>query len=183
MLLLAVAFVGVQGVKAQADDDGDGGEELGSLIRHTHVLIGSTGIVDEEDRDKINFNGTRAILKQAAGNTSAVLRFSIQPHFLGTFTDVAQMELHVRFRDNGAGARVVARLKQMDTGFGTTTTLLTFDSNDFNQQTEMQRNSVYDLSGDFDYFPHIAYYVEVTLTRSSASGTPELGAIEVGILE
>jgi hypothetical protein len=88
------------------------------------------------------------------------------------------VELAVRFRDNGSAARVVIRLKRYSLERGDTTTLLTFDSNDFRAHDEFQLRIVSECPLRFNFFD-FAYFLDVHLTKSSTAGSPALGIIQL----
>ena len=181
MALLAAAYVGVRG--SAATQAGDGADD-GVLVYYGDWQIGSTGIVDEADVNKISFSGARAILKTSAGNTSAVIRYSVRPPIAGESAEIVQTMMRMRYKDNGDGARVVARLKVWfndGDGEGTTSTLMILDSNENTQLPTLQQFGTFDASGDIDFDLFAVYYIEVTLTRSSSGGTPEIGAVEMSM--
>jgi hypothetical protein len=183
---LVAVFSGRPGASAQqVGNRGGGAALLGNFEIYTDNQVGSTGSVDESDVSKIQFSGARAILKAGAGNSSAVIRFSIHPGVSVDNLQLAQTTLSIRYKDNGSGAQVVAKLKAWQDngdGEGTTTTLLTVDSNHNTQLPTLQRFGVFDSSGNIDFDIFTVYYVEATLTRTNSNGTPELGAIEVTMM-
>ena len=77
-------------------------------------------------------------------------------------------QLKLRYLATGPGARVIARLIEVDFASGAETTLLTFDSGAFPAAIGYHDNLVSDCGPPrpFDFVKK-AYYVEVTLIRSS----------------
>jgi hypothetical protein len=88
------------------------------------------------------------------------------------------VELAVWFRDNGPDARVVIRLKRYSLSSGETTTLLTFDSNEFRAHDDFQFRLVSICPLRFNFFD-FAYFLDVQLTKSSTAGSPALGIMQL----
>ena len=89
----------------------------------------------------------------------------------------------LRYRDNGNGpdARVQVMLQRQSFSSGTFTTLLNFDSNLYTQASGFQTINFYSacgVGGGFSFFSNL-YFVEATLTKSSAAGNPALQMIQV----
>ena len=157
---------------------------------------GSTGTADKADLNKIVYsNGIVAFTEiqgtqLTAGRVSrlqlqtvqAVIRYNVTATD-GLFFDSGPLCMVVRFRDNGNRARVFLRLLKLNLEDGTTTTVLTFDSNSFAPQADFQANTVATTGrAPFD-FSHNAYYVEATLTKqqpiatSIGAGRPALAVV------
>jgi hypothetical protein len=89
----------------------------------------------------------------------------------------------LRYRDNGNApdARVQVMLQRQSFSSGTFTTLLNFDSNLHTQASGFQTinfASACAAGGGFSFFNNV-YFIEATLTRSSAAGSPALQMIQV----
>jgi hypothetical protein len=148
--------------------------------------VGSAGTVDEADVARILFdhavaqsgrllsNTTAAAAPGAvAGQTvSAVIRYNVTP-VDGLFTNT--LSLRIRYLASGSGARVVAKLREVDIATGLETDRITFDSRLFAAAKAYHVDEAPDCKGvggggfpgsGFD-FSSKAYYIEVTLTRSS----------------
>jgi hypothetical protein len=76
-------------------------------------------------------------------------------------------QLVVRYLASGAGARVVAKLIEVDTATGVETTLLTFDSKAFPPSNAYQEQQTGNCQPPPFDFKRKAYYVEATLTGSA----------------
>jgi len=95
--------------------------------------------------------------------------------------------MKVRYRDLGSNGQIVLRLKRYNLTTGTTTTLLTFDSNGFPQSNAAQVRSVSTEPCisvvKFD-FVNNAYFVDAQLIQTSfvniADLPPLVGIIQVG---
>jgi hypothetical protein len=107
--------------------------------------------------------------------TSAVIRYNVvavdglfAPRVAAPSARGHQLKL--RYLATGAGARVTARLIEVDFASGAETTLLTFDSAAFPGAAGYHDNLVADCGPPrpFD-FVRKAYYIEVTLTRGSVT--------------
>lgn len=137
------------------------------------VTVGSAGTADEANVDYVSFSGGIASIDSSAPEAvSAVLRYNIvsAPDLEDAGANVA---MKVRFRDNGANARVVVSLKRYSMDNGGSYTMLTFDSNDMPSSTVYQTATVQDgCSGPHFDFQNYSYYLEVTLSRTSSAGTP-----------
>jgi hypothetical protein len=154
---------------------------------------GSTGTVDRADLNKIFYsNGIVAFseilgTQLSAGRVSrlqlqtvqAVIRYNVTA-VDGLFFDSGPLCMVVRFRDNGNRARVFLRLLKLNLEDGTTSTVLTFDSNSFPPQTDFQGNTVSTTGRATFDFSHNAYYVEATLTKQQPIAT-SIGAGRPGL--
>jgi hypothetical protein len=139
------------------------------------TTIGSVGTVDEEDRSKVLLSGSVVTFKPEATGTLN-LRYNVVS-VEGLFGGVGA-ELGVRFRDNGANARVMVRLRRYALETGETATLLTLNSNNFEAQEGFQLGTEFDCTMRFDFFNY-AYFLDVTLTKSTVNGAPALGIIQI----
>ncbi|MHC4948021.1 MAG: hypothetical protein ACYTG1_07140 [Planctomycetota bacterium] len=145
---------------------------------------GSTGTIDESDRDLYNTRGAK-IQVQTAAATPAVLnvRYSVVP--VENLVDPAGpvVFLQLLYKDNGDDARVVAKLKEYNVETGDTTVRLVFDSDDFEAAGSLQRNFVLEEEPLWAFdFTMNAYFVDVAITKGSAGAKPSVGMIQVGTL-
>jgi hypothetical protein len=88
------------------------------------------------------------------------------------------IKLAVRFKDNGANAQVIVALKQYSMATGTTTTMLTLNSNNFPSDALYQLQAVATFNKSFN-FGENAYFVESTLKKTGAGGAPGLALIKI----
>ncbi|HOI94204.1 MAG TPA: hypothetical protein PK250_05800 [Syntrophobacter fumaroxidans] len=140
------------------------------------TTVASAGTVDERDLGRVSFNGPLATVKSAAPS-SVVIRYNVVA--LDDLSDDDDcLRMSVRFRDNGAASRVVVRLKRFSLSSGTTSTLLTMDSDRYNSNVGFQTRTVGRCASTLDFEAN-AYFIEAELTRSAAAGTPALAAIKI----
>jgi hypothetical protein len=152
--------------------------------------LANTGEVDEADASIYQFHDTGAVaIKSGVTNATLDIRYSISANgnygFQGDPPEEGPtpcVQLKASLRDTGPGARVVVRLKQMDIGSGTITTLAEIDSNRENLPStnyilyQQCANVPVDFPFDFRFF---TYFVEAQLTKTSASGNPGLKVVQV----
>lgn len=149
------------------------------------TTVGSAGTLDEDSGGKVFFDravaqkGQILVISPAARQPrsegevdetdSAVIRYNVTA-VDGLFGG-GDLQMAIRFRDEGKDARVVAELIEVELATGAELTRLRFDSNDPSVAVQGGYH-VHDLfdCGDrkeaFD-FTRNAYYIEATLTTSS----------------
>jgi hypothetical protein len=140
--------------------------------------VGSAGTVDEADLAIFDTTGAQVRIIAGSGvPASVVVRYNVVniPGIAGEGTAMT-----VRFRDNGAGARVLAILKQVSFTTGMTTNVFTIDSNTFPSSADFQNQSEFSCDFGFDFNDN-AYYIEATLTRSSEAAAPALQLLRIGL--
>lgn len=153
------------------------------------TTVGSDGTVDESATGKVFFDLSkvqkgRVVVAPPAGTgkralitpltDSAVIRYNVTP--VDTFFvplscqpgASGHIQLKVRYLAAGRGARVVAKLIEVDVASGSERALLTFDSRTFglSNNYQVQSASICGRPWTFD-FERKAYYIEATLTNSS----------------
>lgn len=135
------------------------------------TTVGSAGVADEADAGLVDFANGEARLRADSANGSVLnLRYNIVA--LQGFTGLNQVSWLARFRDNGAASRVRLFLRQYHPN-GTTTTIDTFDSNNYASAVGYQtRTRCTAVDWDFADGP---YYIEAELTKSAEGGLPALG--------
>jgi hypothetical protein len=158
--------------------------------------VASTGTVDEGSLLTFQFtNGEAFVRGDAPGQV--ILRFNVLPvgDLLVPVTQACceGRALWVRFMDNGDGAQVLVKLDQYNVLTGETTTLLSFNSNDFPQQPGFQDATPNKGLGPLVNFSFATgpfngatnqggdnvYYLQATLIRSKTGGTPGLASISI----
>jgi hypothetical protein len=88
-----------------------------------------------------------------------------------------------RFRDNGNNGRVIVRLRRAPLDGGNTVQMLVIDSNDYPGSSSFQSRTATGCGDDafsFD-FVNNAYYIEVTMTRTSLPVTPGLASLKLDL--
>jgi hypothetical protein len=132
------------------------------------TAAGSTGAVDEADRNIYEVEGQQVVIKSSAPTPSGVImRYNVVdlPSLSGN-----RVLLTARYRDSGTSERVRVNLQRHNIFNGVTTTIASFDSNNFPQANGSQVQSV--SSGCphvFDFVNH-TYYLEATLNKASGTG-------------
>lgn len=183
-------------------------------INKIWTTVGSAGTVDEADVSKVFFDRSIAQMGNVIGGSqptsaataiipqqtqSAVIRFNVTPVeglfavkppcFTQTGTECPGIQLKLRYLASGNGARVVARLIEVDMATGAEVTRLNFDSSAFATANGYQVQSVAQCGPGvprqpFD-FGTKAYYVEARLTigaivAGSAAGVQIIKVANVG---
>ena len=151
--------------------------------------IGATGVLDESSAPvRFGSNGAVAVGVSAAAPARAVLRYNITA-VNGLFASQASGEnlplcLHLRYRDTGADARVVVRIKRASfgpqPGEPDVHTLITFDSNSrpYLEGREYVWATVCSPDLAFGFYES-AYFAEVELWRLQPGGDPGLHALGI----
>lgn len=161
------------------------------------TTVGSGGTVDEADAAKVFFDrgvvqmGRRPVIAVAGGVApaaaafteprSAVVRYNVTPADALFKTSLAPREtrLRLRFIDTGSDSQVTAKLVEVDMASGSEVIRLTFDSNSFAAASDYQVQQVVRcFARPFDFLRK-AYYVEATLTTTSAVPNGSLAGIEM----
>jgi hypothetical protein len=166
-----------------------------SVVRADWTAVGSTAVVDDADVGKVELNDDgSASIRSSIATTNAKVRFnvigvgSIEP--IGDpNVDSGQVRFAMRFRDNGAGARVYAKLKRVFLGgFGgsnpsPSTVIATLDSdlvpasNGWQTITAKAADCCVGARG-LSFLDH-GYVVEVQLIKNDSSGTPAVLGVEL----
>ena len=158
--------------------------------------VASTGTVDQKSLLTYQFtNGAAFVRGDTLGQVT--LRFNVLPvgDLLVPVTQACceGRALWVRFLDNGDGAQVLVKLKQYNVTTGNITTLLSFDSNNFPPQPKFQEATPNQGLGPLVNFSFATgpfngamnqggenvYFLEATLIRTKAGGTPGLASISI----
>jgi hypothetical protein len=139
--------------------------------------VGSAGTVDEADIAKYETSGSAVrIIDTVPTPASVVIRYNVVA--VAGLSGGDGIVLNARYRDNGSGARVLAVLRQINIETGVTTTVLTLDSNTLEQSSDFQTRFVAACKTVLDFLSN-AYFIEMTLSKSSAGGRPGLQVLQV----
>lgn len=142
--------------------------------------VATTGEVDEANQGVIDYNTPIATIKSTAPNpTTVTLRYQVSPVDGLFFAGCKQ--LRVRYRDDGAGARVQVFLRRVDITTGAMITHLSFDSNLFPQAAAFQTQIGPCGNFAFDWMRY-SYWVEAVMSKSLAQdvpGKPGLEAVQI----
>jgi len=161
------------------------------------TTVGSAGTLDERSVGKVFFDRSIVQMGQIVGPTtiskaglvatqtdSAVIRYNVAA--VDSFfvprscrPDNSQdVRLRLRYLASGPGARVLAKLIELDLATGTEKPLLTFDSADptlpRSNNYQVQSASVCGRTWTFD-FERKSYYIEAMLTASSIAAVSAAG--------
>ena len=151
---------------------------------------GSTGVTDDEGTWAVALHDTgSAAIRTSVQSATIKLRYAITggPDHLDGFDPAWFMRLAVR--DTGPTARVVVKVIALNAATGAQSTLGTFDSD---SDPRVVPGAEYQslvvgpllnpqLNGSFQGFDHgrFAYYAEVTLTKTDATGNPGVRFVSV----
>jgi hypothetical protein len=161
------------------------------------TTVGSAGTLDEKSVGKVFFDHSIVQMGQLVGPTtiskaglvatqtdSAVIRYNVtavDSFFVrrSCSPDNSQdVRLKLRYLAAGPGARVLAKLIELDLATGTEKPLLAFDSADPNfprsDNYQVQSVSVCGRPWNFD-FERKAYYIEATLTARNIAAVSAAG--------
>jgi hypothetical protein len=144
------------------------------------TAVGSTGTTDNTDIGNVLFTTSIASISPTAPERVTVtLRYNVVGVDGLSFTEGFLFTF--RFKDNGAGARVVLSLRKVDIKTGITETIGTLDSNDYPPSASFQTQSEFSTNTVFD-FTNNAYYVEAELRKRTPGSFPALMAITISPL-
>jgi len=143
---------------------------------HQYHKAGAIGVVDLADQKMCEFKNGRVKIKNSKETATAVIRYDIE-HGLNGHRTPDYVAIIPRYRDNGDEARVIIRLKTYNIGSGSTTTLLTFDSDDYDQSDDYRVDNINVHDPGWQFLNGNAYWFEVTLEKTGEGGAPELGMI------
>lgn len=139
------------------------------------TTVGSAGVVDDADTGIVDFVAGEARVRSTAVAGSVLnLRYNVVS--LPGFAGPGQYVMRTRFRDNGVGANVRLDLRRYQNN-GLNSVQATFDSDDYGASVGYQTQAECMLI-DWD-FATSAYYIEATLNKSAAAGTPALALIQL----
>ena len=162
------------------------------------TTVGSAGTLDETSVGKVFFDhgivqmGRVGVITNpnpslVSTTDSAVIRYNVTavdsffvPRVCRTNTSLSSLDVRMRLRylASGSGARVVAKLIEVDLATGTEKLLMTFDSSgpglSLSDNYQVQSISVCGRPWNFD-FQNKAYYIEATLTSNSIVATTAAG--------
>jgi hypothetical protein len=158
--------------------------------RRSWTHIGAAGMTDESSAPlRFGSNGAVAVGLSVAAPARVVLRYNITA-VNGLFASESDPEglplcLVVRYRDTGANARVVVRIKSVL--FGITAepgehvrTLITFDSDLRGDPGTREYVTGFVCSESLSFhFYELAYFAEVELLKSGPNGDPGLLALGI----
>jgi hypothetical protein len=165
-----------------------------SVLRADWTAVASTGTIDEADLSKISLNSDgSAEIRSTINSTSAFIRYNVSadPGLMPAPPNVDEGGLifSMRYRDNGAGARVLAKLKRITlAGWNSATpqaatVIATIDSDlapaADGWQTLWAQHGTCCRSNEGLTFLDYGYVVEVNLIKNDATGTPGIMGVQL----
>jgi len=177
----ATLSLGATGGRPQSPLPPFGGPQAGGFLQYW-TAVGSTGAVDPEDLGIVKTRESEIFIpNNAAAPARLNVRYNVTPVRNLTVPDGERYAISMVYRDNGEGARIIARLKRVDRIGGETTTLLTLDSDAFAPSDDFQEQAVIVNDPEWDFnFSLAGYFIDVTITRLSSEGDPRLRIIQTG---
>lgn len=146
-----------------------------------YTLVASDGTIDEEDLGIYNVAGNILALKADAPVGSVLnVRYNVVS-VDGLTNNLGCVLMIMRFRDNGSGARVIARLKRHKISDGTTQTVMTVDSNNQTHAAGFQLGNITNCNLVFDFFNY-SYFIDVELQKTSSTGNPGLAMLRLNTI-
>ncbi|MET0285258.1 MAG: hypothetical protein ABW352_12340 [Polyangiales bacterium] len=142
------------------------------------TAVATTGAVDESDLSIVSMSSsTVSFAASSPAAENIVVRYNVTATAgIGGQSD----NFSLRFRDNGAQARVIAVLRQVNMNTGAATVLSTIDSDSYPPSASFRTVDGGFGSCGFEYdFYENAYFIEVTLSRTSAAGLPALQLLQL----
>jgi hypothetical protein len=107
-----------------------------------------------------------------------VLRYNITSVGDLTVGGSANTRLRVRFRDEGAGSRVIVTIMKGSITGGATTLGTVFDSDTFTPGSGFQTQEIVMPALTFDFTQHV-YWLEVTLVKDNSGNQPGFGSAQL----
>ncbi len=147
------------------------------------TAMGSSGTMNIVDSRKVVIIAPRLAVNSTIVSPATV-KINYNVVAVGGITMYDGHFMAVRFRDNGLGAQVIARLKRQKISplknETLPTTLLTLDSNTFTSSSNYQTQFVPGCVGiNFDFKTYI-YFIEVELRKTDDTGTPGIELLQLG---
>jgi hypothetical protein len=198
MIIVCFVFCATGGAQAQALD-----------IHKSWTSVGSAGTVDETDVGKVFFELSKLQMGRTVGGNmptvnkskkkspliqqtqSAVIRYNVTP-VDGLFIPVNSPcnpgantvpQLTLRYLAT-TGARVIAKLIEVDLATGAEKSLMTFDSTRFGASNDYQVQSISRCGPDWRFdFKSKAYYVEAKLTTNGIIANLNAAGIQMVKIE
>jgi len=144
------------------------------------TTIGSAGTVDETATTIVDLTGPSVQLKSSAPVPATLtIRYNITAEEAILLSGGYAIFLAARYRDNGSGARIQLKLRQVDVATGVETTMLAFDSDSFSPLGSFQTQHASTCAGFFEFRSNV-YYIEATLDKTNSTGKPALSALILG---
>ncbi len=138
------------------------------------TTVGATGTINNDDLNLYEIGPSTGLLTFAPNATGVfTVKYNVVP-----INGFNASLFRIRFRDNGAAARVVAQLKRYNLSTGVTSTVVSYDSDIHAAPQNSWQTDVVCFGHNFDVNQY-AYFINAELTRSSSTGNTGLGAIQI----
>jgi hypothetical protein len=142
------------------------------------TTTGGTGATeDEANPRKPTYTNFTAAANAGSPAGTYVLRYNINAVDNLAATGVSNTRLRVRYRDEGAGSRVVVKIMQANINGGNTQLGTLFDSDAF-APGGFQTQEILMPAISFD-FVNNSYWLEVTLTKADTMNIPAFGSAQI----
>lgn len=154
-------------------------------VTRAWTSMGATGTLDDASIALARFGSNGAVAVQESSRLPATLTIrynvvAVDGLFVSSSEGLPHC-LNVRFRDNGSGAQVIVRVKEVNLdGDGTPRTLATFNSNLYGLTPDYRRALVCTHQLAFDFYRN-GYFVEAQLVKTSREGEPGLQMISIAL--
>ena len=149
------------------------------------TAIGSSGTMNRVDSGKVLITDAKVAVNPTILSPATVkIRYNVVS--VGGITMFDGHSMTIRFRDNGTGAQVIARLKRQKIMPLTKSetfpwTMLTLDSNTFTSSSVYQTQFVPGCSAGINFdFTTYTYFIEVELRKTDDTGTPGIELLQLG---
>jgi uncharacterized repeat protein (TIGR01451 family) len=133
---------------------------------------------DESNPTRLTYTNFTAAANAGSPSGTYVLRYNITATNNLIAIGLANTRLRVRYRDEGAGSRVVVKIMQANINGGSTQIGTLFDSDAFAPAGGYQTQEVVMAALTFDFTNNV-YWLEVTLTKDSVSNQPGFGSAQI----
>jgi hypothetical protein len=187
----ALGAYGVANVTVVLKDDG--GTDFGGVDtsgpQYFVITVNLTGwttsgansaTADESNPARLTYTNFTAAANSGSQSGTYILRYNITN--VGNLTiPWAATRLRVRFRDEGAGSRVTVRIMESNIDGGSVAVGTLFDSDNFTPGSGYQTQEL-QMPVIFFGFELNTYWLEVTLTKDSATNQPGFGAAQLNQL-
>lgn len=154
-------------------------EDLANLKRAKWSTIGSTGSVDDADKNIFVFDRDLVYIKSSA-SLPAILDVRYNVIAVDGLLKGNSPQITIRYIDNGAAARVLADLVELDINTGAWTNKIRFDSNNYDQKSGYQTRTIRTCNPGWTFdFTSKIYWVALHLEKTGSAGNPQLSGIQL----
>lgn len=139
----------------------------------------SVATEDESNPAKPTYSNQTASLDRGSPAGTYVLRYDITTTVNLTGSGTANTRSRVRFRDKGAGSRVLVSILRSPFSGGVAQQVGTvFDSDTFAPGSGFQTQEITFPAATFDFVNNV-YWLEVTMTKANAANQPGFGLAQI----